>query len=161
VDNDIKFCKSCGIKMDHTWPVWRSKSNDPYCYDCAFKLGMVSEKQYIKDSCFWCYLIKRAEINPETGEIETTDKKFSWERPLRDYRHTKQYQDWRKAVFERDNFTCQDCGQRGGKLEAHHIKTFKKYPKLRYILENGITLCRSCHMKRHKRGEVIRQTSNG
>ncbi len=54
---------------------------------------------------------------------------------------------------ERDNYTCQmpECGIRGGKLESHHIKTFKEYPKLRAEITNLITLCHKCHNKtKHK-----------
>ena len=52
---------------------------------------------------------------------------------------------WTKAVFKRDNFTCQDCGQRGGRLQADHIKPYASYPKLRWKLNNCITLCVECH----------------
>lgn len=31
---------------------------------------------------------------------------------------------WKQACLERDNYTCQKTGQRGGKLEVHHIKLF-------------------------------------
>lgn len=55
--------------------------------------------------------------------------------------------DWRVAVFERDDYTCQDCGQRGGRLQAHHIKPYKAYPELRHVLANGLTLCVDCHKK--------------
>lgn len=85
---------------------------------------------------------------------------------------------WRKAVFERDNYTCQKCGNdKGGNLEAHHITRFS------YILDNiisesnlditlvenrlkivelacnndkllsiynGVTLCKNCHKELHK-----------
>lgn len=54
---------------------------------------------------------------------------------------------WRKAVFARDDYTCQHCGLRGGTLEADHIKPFAYFPELRYELANGRTLCRKCHDK--------------
>lgn len=66
-----------------------------------------------------------------------------------DYRNTKEYREWRQLVFERDDYTCQDCNQRGGDLNAHHIERFKTHKHLRYELANGITICVPCHRKRH------------
>jgi len=57
------------------------------------------------------------------------------------------YRLWREAVFNRDDWTCVDCGERGGMLHADHIKTWKNFPELRYAVENGRTLCVSCHKK--------------
>lgn len=54
---------------------------------------------------------------------------------------------WRKKVFDRDDYRCFDCGQKEGKLHAHHIYAFSKYPRLRFAVENGLTLCASCHKK--------------
>lgn len=62
-------------------------------------------------------------------------------------RSSFEYKAWRTQVFERDDYTCQLCGERAGKLEADHIKPFSVYPSLRLKLTNGRTLCRSCHKK--------------
>ena len=62
-------------------------------------------------------------------------------------RHKIEYKLWREAVFARDNWTCQECGKRGGTLHAHHIKSFINYSKLRLNIENGVTLCFGCHKK--------------
>lgn len=59
----------------------------------------------------------------------------------------QEYRLWRKAVFERDNYTCVWCGQRGGRLNADHIKSWRDYPELRYAIDNGRTLCTDCHKK--------------
>lgn len=62
-------------------------------------------------------------------------------------RTSLEYKNWRRDVFERDNYTCRDCGQVGGRLNADHIKPFADYPELRFDLDNGRTLCFGCHRK--------------
>lgn len=66
-------------------------------------------------------------------------------------RNCREYKEWRKQVFQRDNYTCQFCGVRGGRLNAHHIKAFSKDIKNRFNTKNGITLCYNCHKNLHKR----------
>ena len=77
-------------------------------------------------------------------------------------RHCYEYRQWVSDVFTRDDFTCQECGKRGCELEAHHIKMFteifygnniKSYEEALiceefWNINNGITLCISCHKKK-------------
>lgn len=60
---------------------------------------------------------------------------------------TIEYKNWRRMVFERDNYTCVLCGIRGGKLNADHIKRYADFPELRLDVDNGRTLCEDCHKK--------------
>ena len=62
-------------------------------------------------------------------------------------RKTLEYRLWREAVFKRDCWTCVFCGQKGGRLEPDHIKPFALYPELRFAIDNGRTLCKSCNKK--------------
>ena len=53
---------------------------------------------------------------------------------------------WRRAILERDNFTCVLCGEKQvNLLQAAHIKPREKYPDEQYELTNGRTLCLKCH----------------
>lgn len=58
--------------------------------------------------------------------------------------------EWRVSVFSRDDFTCQKCKSRGGKLHAHHIRNFADNKDLRVEVSNGSTLCADCHRDFHK-----------
>ena len=65
-------------------------------------------------------------------------------------RHSLGYRLWREAVFARDNWTCIWCGARNGNgykviLHVDHIKRFADFPELRFAIDNGRTLCVSCH----------------
>lgn len=62
-----------------------------------------------------------------------------------------EYRLWREAVFARDNWTCQKYKIRGGSLHAHHIRNFAEEKDLRFAINNGITFCRDCHKKFHKK----------
>lgn len=84
------------------------------------------------------------------------------------------YTAWTKYVFQRDAYTCRLCGEVGGKMVVHHVRTFaeirdaviKEHPELdigkyedldrfadlvidSHKLSDGVTLCRSCHQVHH------------
>ncbi len=61
-------------------------------------------------------------------------------------RGSKEYEEWKNKVFERDSYVCQCCGYSDGKmLEAHHISNFSSDEEKRFDINNGITLCKKCH----------------
>lgn len=67
-----------------------------------------------------------------------------------DGRYIKKYDEFIKQVYERDNYTCQCCGQHGGNLNAHHLNGYNWDKENRVNVDNGITLCKDCHSKFHK-----------
>jgi len=67
-----------------------------------------------------------------------------------------EYRFWREAVFKRDDWTCQICNRRGGKLQADHIKPYSLFPELRLDLSNGRTLCIECHKKTPTYGHKVK-----
>lgn len=57
---------------------------------------------------------------------------------------------WAVNIFERDGYTCQDCGLHEPEIvEAHHIIHKRIAPELQFELSNGVTLCPNCHRRRH------------
>lgn len=76
---------------------------------------------------------------------------FNWKGGItsenRQARNSTEYKTWRRAVFERDDYTCVLCGTIGGVLNADHIMPFAEYKNLRFDTNNGRTLCVSCHRK--------------
>ena len=87
-------------------------------------------------------------------------------------RNLGETENWRKKVFAKDNWTCQQCFKKGVFLHVHHIKPFKEifdefliqYSQFSPIEDretlvrlaithkpfwdiiNGITYCKKCHL---------------
>lgn len=75
-------------------------------------------------------------------------------------RRSREYSDWRESVFKRDDWNCQKCGARSKsgcyvRIEAHHKKPFATFPELRFVVDNGLTLCKPCHDKEPKGREIL------
>lgn len=60
------------------------------------------------------------------------------------------YHEWRDKVFQRDSYTCQVTGIKGGKLVAHHLYSFDEHENLRLEVDNGIVLLKEIHKIFHK-----------
>ena len=65
-------------------------------------------------------------------------------------RRCRGYKKWIRKVRERDNDTCQICGEIEGILCAHHIEAYKPNKELRTVVSNGILMCEKDHKKFHK-----------
>ena len=69
----------------------------------------------------------------------------------RQKRNDPTYVNWVVTIKRRDDNTCQlkdeNCS---GYNIVHHIKGWSKYPKLRYKINNGITLCQFHHPLKRK-----------
>ncbi len=98
------------------------------------KIGISSHVKRIKD---W---------NKKRGRALVKRKKKS-----KPDRYDSNYAEWRKAVYERDDYTCQECGKKEVYLNAHHIRPWSLFPDDRYEVDNGVTLCQKCHKKVHER----------
>jgi len=83
---------------------------------------------------------RRSGINSKYDDPSTYDRKYP--------------PDWdarRKAVYERDNYTCQECGRRSGPhagdggatLHAHHLISLRDGGG--HHLANLVTVCQYCH----------------
>ena len=72
------------------------------------------------------------------------------------------YKIWRKNVFELNKrkiglskyYVCTKCNKKRKTtrvLHAHHVKSWKKFPKDRYDRTNGVVLCWKCHNTFHRK----------
>ncbi len=89
------------------------------------------------------------------SETHKGEKHWNWRGGITEERNKErqilELKLWKKSVWERDFFICQKCYQLGGNLVAHHIFNWNDFLELRFAIDNGITLCKDCHIKFHKR----------
>lgn len=127
-------CIDCGERLA-TYSAWR-------CRECAgvFRRGVRRPAEVIEK-------LRAAQKKGPDNPLWKGGPKPEWKRPV-----TLETRRWSMDVRRRDNFTCQECGyvQPAGEkrtLHADHIKPWALYPELRYDIDNGRTLCASCHRK--------------
>jgi len=86
------------------------------------------------------------------------EKSYSWKggvTPINKLlRTSRKYLDWKKKVFERDNYTCQSCGRKSGDgkrviLNAHHLIPISFDVSQIFNVDNGLTVCYECHREIH------------
>jgi hypothetical protein len=94
-------------------------------------------------SCKECAIEGVTGANSCNWIVDKSEEARIKERSYVEYRH------WRSDIFKKDNYICQCCGERGGKLNAHHLYNYARNPELRLNIDNGTTLCSSCHSEFH------------
>jgi len=137
--------KSCGC-IHRKQLISRNKSNGnpPLKIECHYCGKTCSKSHYdtkIKDHL---YCSKPCMYKGRTKYTVLTTK-------IRKSRSYQAYYSWRSSVYERDSYTCHKCGDSsGGNLNAHHIMSYTRFPELSLNVDNGITLCKRCHVEFHK-----------
>ena len=121
------ICKMCGVEFNLEPAKIRGGRGKFCCRKCKARWQSIFVRG--KNHHNW-----RGGITPENTKIK----------------NSIEYKLWREAVFSRDGWTCQRCNNIGGRLEAHHIKSFAKFLDLRFAIDNGITLCKKCHKETHR-----------
>jgi hypothetical protein len=140
-------CVVCGERVNH------KRRYHPECRPTP-------KSTWIDHVCIDCGKCRRIRVTPERmpTRCRACDEKTrcgagntNWKGGItpenKQARASATYKEWRTAVFVRDNYTCVWCGQRGGKLNADHIKPFSTHKHLRFDVSNGRTLCVACHKK--------------
>jgi len=74
------------------------------------------------------------------------------------FAHMPEYQQWKKQVFIRDQYTCRGCNKKGGILHPHHILPVRDFWHLRFNVINGMSLCKKCHLKTVNKEYLFIQT---
>jgi hypothetical protein len=110
----------------------------PTCADCGVEVCISNRPKRCRP-CHFKYQKFTGSDNPnwKGGVMLVNEREI----------HSQQLTKWRRGVFSRDRHRCRICGVRGGTyLQAHHIKRWSDYPELRFEIDNGVTLCRDCHL---------------
>lgn len=142
---DYFNCLICG---DRFWrkPYEIKKGNNRFCCRGCYHKYMTGRKRSMlfRNKCKQ----RVGERNPNwRGGLKTINKKI---------RDSKEYREWKLCVFRRDKRTCRKCGSKY-KIHAHHIKSFAKFPELRFCVDNGLTLCKDCHDLEPKGHQILNE----
>lgn len=154
----MKKCCTCNVEKDYSnfgkhkgWP----DGYRPQCKECRnvllrnglpntgrFKKGNVPLKPFKKGHKEGMTGKKHTQ---ETKDKIRQKKKGIILNPLA--RRNIKSIEWAKQIKERDEWKCKHCSRSDIKLDTHHIVPWKEAEYLRYDLNNGLTLCCSCHAK--------------
>lgn len=131
--NSITFkCDWCGCELIRPKSAYDYRKNHFCSKECEGK---------------WMIENKPKGENHPSWNFNKTNEEREKDRTL----YGEEYKHWRAEVYERDNYTCQCCGDdRGHNLNAHHLDGYNWCKEKRTEVDNGITLCETCHKEFHK-----------
>ena len=141
-----------GHKPYNDW----SKINNRFKSDPEFKANWLANKQ---GQIAWN---KDLTLKDYKNGMATGAKHGNWLGGHGGRRDTSEYKRFTRSILERDNFTCQECGDhnysgRGSRcrLEVHHIIAIAENPDLMFTPSNCVTLCCLCHRKTDNYGTKL------
>lgn len=126
---------------------------DIQCDHCnkQYQIRYYQYLERVKDGktyCTHCYgKVFKSKENSEWWDAEKSQENRDYANNK--YRKLYGYDDFIKAVYTRDNYTCQCCGKFGCKLNAHHLNGYNWFEEGRTDVNNGVTLCDTCHKNFH------------
>jgi len=148
-------CEHCGVEVElKKYRYDRNKHNY-----CSYRCSQKAHGEMYRGESHWSTGTKFSdEHRRRMSDAQKGELGHNWqggkksEREL--IRKSLEYKMWRESVFERDNYTCQNCLSRNGNgkkvnLEAHHWLPFHMYVSGRFEINNGHTLCVDCHNDFH------------
>jgi transposase/5-methylcytosine-specific restriction endonuclease McrA len=117
------------------------------CNICGYVWSVLPDNFIYKESgCRKCYKKRIVGEGHPRWNPDLTEEDRNGERT-----RTKEYRNWIKKVFKRDNYTCQICGDRtSDNLSPHHLNGYDNFEDQRTDVDNGITLCKDCHKGFHQ-----------
>lgn len=119
-------------------------ANTPMQYKCSCGVKSCTTFANFKHHNVRCFECGKNKIAGENNYQWIEDREEGVRRSNRDT------QAWRKAVFDRDDYTCKCCNTRGATLNAHHLFDYQHHRDLALEVSNGVTLCKQCHVDFHK-----------
>lgn len=110
------------------------------CRHCqsSFQFQKVRARLYVGAGKF-CSALCRNEAKVKQHDARGVKPRYKHEA------HLKADKIWKKAVREKDEFTCQRCGKYDPHIHAHHVAPRGRRPDLIREVSNGKCLCASCH----------------
>lgn len=120
-------CKICGTSF----------------YKKAYRL-LHNENDFCSRTCY------AEHLKTMVGEKNHNYKHGLSEEYRKERRFNKEYIDWKVAVYEKYNYKCVLCGS-SKDVQAHHLNSFDWCEEGRTDIENGVTLCKTHHVKFHRK----------